>query len=210
MISLLLVEDTEIFRVGLKLILEKVNDFQIVADVGDGKSALKKVDQLKPEIVLLDIGLPDVDGITIARSIKAKAPETKILILTSNEVNETVLDALDAGVEGFCVKHNALTHLELAIRAVVEGKGWLDPQVGTRLAKFAPKAKDRAVARYALSSRELDVIQLLVEGLSNQQIAERLNLSPETIKSHLRRIMDKLLVSDRTQVAVKALREGIL
>lgn len=223
-ISIFIVEDYEITRVGLRLTLGQLPDFKIVGEAEDGQSAVRQVIDLKPQVVLMDIGLPIMDGIDATRKIKYQLPETKVVMLTSHDNDRDIFAALGAGADGYCLKEVGSAQLSSAIRAVSEGVAWLDAGIARRVLKAcvnninnAPPAVNNPASRgksvytsSPLSQRELDVLLLVVEGKSNQEIADRLVLSVETVKTHMRHIMEKLAVSDRTQAAVKAMREGIV
>lgn len=216
MIDILIAEDHEITRVGLRLTLEHIEGFRVVGEASDGKVAVEKALSLKPHIVLMDIGLPLMDGIDATCKIKEAQPATRVIMLTSHDNDRDIFAALGAGADGYCLKEVSESQLVMAIKAVADGVAWLDPGVASRVlracAKVPPQPDEqRAVTIVApLSEREIDVLRLVVEGLSNQEIADRLILSVETIKTHMRHIMEKLTVSDRTQAAVKAMREGLI
>jgi DNA-binding NarL/FixJ family response regulator len=170
----------------------------------------------------MDIGLPGLDGITATVQIKSQSPSTHVMILTSHDNDEDVFAAIRAGADAYLLKEVSSANLISAVRAVANGVVWLDPGVAQRVLRAsianAPKAVNAADAKHSkndanatpLSQRELDVLTLVVEGNSNQEIADRLILSVETVKTHMRHIMEKLSVSDRTQAAVKAMREGLV
>ncbi len=221
-IDIFIAEDYEITRVGLRLTLAHVADFNVVGEAEDGLTAVDMVVKLKPHVVLMDIGLPGLDGIDATHRIKEESPDTRIIILTSHDSDRDVFAALGAGADGYCLKEVSSVHLASAIRAVADGVAWLDPAVAKRVLQAsvtnAPKPVSINDAKSAkppatnspLSQRELDVLLLVVEGNSNQEIADKLILSVETVKTHMRHIMEKLCVSDRTQAAVKAMREGLV
>lgn len=217
-ISILMVEDQEVNRLGLRMVLDKFTDFSIVDEAYDGHAAVSKALALQPHLVLMDIGLPGIDGIEASRQIKSGLPATKILMLTNSGRDDDIFAALAAGADGYCLKDAAVDQLAMAIRAVSAGVAWLDPAIAQRVLHSCKQdgsnqsSGSRAVDRskFALSAREMEVLALIVEGLSNPEIAARLVLSPETVKTHVRHIMEKLMVSDRTQAAVKALRDGLL
>lgn len=221
-IDILIAEDHEITRVGLKLTLERVPGFRVIGEAEDGKSAVNKVAELKPHVVLMDIGLPLMDGIDATCRIKEELPGTRVIMLTSHDNDRDIFAALGAGADGYCLKEVSGSQLVMAIRAVADGVAWLDPGVAGRVLRACASANPVAQAAgedgackstplpSPLSQRELDVLRLVVEGLSNQEIADRLILSVETVKTHMRHIMEKLAVSDRTQAAVKAMREGLV
>ncbi len=217
-ISIFIAEDHEITRVGLRLTLEQLTGFQVVGEAHDGKLAADRIVELKPDVVLMDIGLPTIDGIEATRRVKEQSPDAKIIMLTSHDSDRDVFAALAAGADGYCLKEVSGTQLAMAIRCVADGAAWLDPGVASRVLKACASGGTqsssadpaKAASPQTLSQRELDVLKLVVEGLSNQEIAERLVVSVETVKTHMRHIMEKLAVSDRTQAAVKAMREGIV
>jgi len=219
-INIFIAEDHEITRVGLKLTLEHVSGFKVVGEAEDGKRTVKEVLELKPHVVLMDIGLPLLDGIDATCRIKTESPGIRVIMLTSHDNDRDIFAALGAGADGYCLKEVSGSQLIMAIRAVADGVAWLDPGIASRVLRavatatpHSPASEDGAVKAPGpspLSQRELDVLRLVVEGLSNQEIADRLILSVETIKTHMRHIMEKLAVSDRTQAAVKAMREGLV
>jgi DNA-binding NarL/FixJ family response regulator len=216
-IRILIVEDQEITRFGLKLTLENSPGMLVVREAADGLAAVEAVDACQPDVVLMDIGLPGIDGIEAAKQIKEARPQTRIIMFTSHDSPDEVFAALAAGTEGYCLKNISGDQLIRAIKAVHEGVVWLDPGIANRvLRNIGDQGGDKNskekkhFSKFDLSPRELEVLALLVEGLSNHDMAERLIVSVETIKTHMRHIMEKLAVADRTQAAVKALRQGLL
>lgn len=210
--TVLIVEDHQITRTGLRLTIEQDSRFEVVGEAASGKTALAQAKELKPELVLMDIGLPEMNGIEAAKLIKSALPATRVVMLTSHDSDEDIFAALAAGADAYCLKDIAREQLMNALKTVADGGGWLDPAIAGRVlrssaSRVLPPANE---SKFMLSEREFEVLRLLVEGLSNLQMAERLNVSPETIKTHMRHIMEKLAVSDRTQAAVKALREGLV
>ena len=217
-ISIVIAEDHEITRVGLKLTLEQMEGFQVVGEANNGKEAVEQVIEKKPNVVLMDIGLPLMDGIEATRRIKSEVPETGVIMLTSHDADRDVFAALSAGADGYCVKEVSSRRLAIAIRAIVDGAAWLDPAIASRVLRACATTVSTPPGNTEvekpdhspLSQREISVLSLIVAGLSNQEIAERLTLSVETVKTHVRHIMEKLAVHDRTQAAVKALRQGLV
>lgn len=211
-ISIMLVEDHQITRMGLRFALEQVHDLTVVAEAEDGNIAVVKALQVKPNVILMDIGLPGLNGIDAAQQIKAQNAAIGIVMLTSHSLDEDILAALAANCDGYCLKDVAADQLVNAIRTVHNGGIWLDPAIAKRVIRsfIEQKPVSTPVNTSTLTERELEVLTLVVEGLSNQEIAERLILSTETIKTHMRHLMEKLSVSDRTQAAVKALRTGLV
>ena len=216
-ITVVIIEDHEITRVGLKLTLEQSSGLKIIGEAPDGQTGVEEATRLQPNVVLMDIGLPGIDGIEATGQIKKKLPETKVIMLTSHSNDRDIFAALAAGADGYCLKETPISQLALAIRTVSEGAAWLDPGIANRVLRASVQGAARHEPEPTrtgnapkLSQREIEVLKLVVEGSSNQEIAEKLYLSVETVKTHMRRIMEKLAVSDRTQAAVKAMREGIL
>lgn len=212
LVRVLIVDDYEITRTGLRLTLEQQGQIQVVGEAGDGRTAVSKTLELSPDVVVMDLGLPILDGIEATREIKDRVPNTNVIILTSHNREEDVFASLAAGANGYCLKDISCEQLSIAIVAVSKGVAWLDPLIAQQVlqASSSPTPTKVCHNQYSLSERELQVLSLVVDGLSNQEIAKRLFLSPDTIKSHMRKIMEKLAVSDRTQAAVKALRQGMV
>lgn len=208
-IRVLVAEDHEITRTGLCLTLGQVEGIEVVGDAADGQSAAQKAISLRPDVVLMDIRMPTMDGIESTRSIKESLPDTKVLILTSYADDIDVIGALDAGADGYCLKTINKEKLVTAIQAVYDRAAWLDQEVAGRILR-GRLATRKSEGQLGLSEREMEVLRLIVEGLTNQGIADRLCLSVETIKTHVRHVMEKLGVSDRTQAAVKAIQVGLV
>jgi two-component system, NarL family, response regulator LiaR len=213
-IKLLLVEDHHITRTGLRLALEQEDKFEIVGEAADGPTAVSSALELKPDVILMDIGLPGMSGIEAAVAIKAKMPECRIIMVTSHDMQEDVIASLAANCDGYCLKDIDGAQLSRAIFSVYNGAIWLDPAIAKKVIKvYVGQPQGRTTtgtASTVLSDREQEVLSLVVDGLTNQEIAARLIVSPETVKTHMRHIMEKLSVSDRTQAAVRALRDGLI
>ncbi len=226
-ISVLIVDDQEIVRVGLKVVLEKqvpgLSNIEVIGVAADGLDALEKLETLNPDVVVMDIGLPFMDGVETTRKVKTKNENIRVVMLTSHRDERHIFAALAAGADGYCLKETSGEQLCFAVRSVYDGAAWLDPLIARKLLSAslsnlkaldasAIKSQDAKEGKKdieSLSSRELDVLRLVTDGLTNQEIAEKLVLSVETVKTHMRHIMEKLRVSDRTQAAVKAMREGL-
>lgn len=220
-ISVLIAEDQLTTRIGLTVIIERFPDFILVGEAENGLIAIERAKQLNPTVVILDVGMPVMDGIEATKQLKELLPEVKVLILTSHDHDDDVFAALASGADGYCLKDASADNLATAIRTVSQGAAWLDQAIAKRVlrassvspdkqSKPMPTASSPRRDKFALSDREHQVLELLVGGMSNQQMAENLFISSETVKTHMRHIMEKLAVSDRTQAAVKALREGLL
>lgn len=203
----LLVEDDPVMRLGLSHLLERYPQLKLVGEVEDGYSGVEAALALKPDLIVMDIGLPELDGIAATQQIKASLPEIRVMMLTSHNSEQEVIAALSSGADGFCVKGLDLEKLVVAIASVQDGAIYLDPQIAqcvvNRLQPAAP-----AKTENPLTDRELEVLKLIVDGHSNPEIASMLYISLSTVKAHIRGIMKKLAVDDRVQAAVIALRSG--
>ncbi len=212
-IRLVMIEDYKLVRIGLQMILSDDPGLELLAEAEDGETGLELVAALRPHLVLLDLGLPDMDGIEVTHRIKQMAPGIKILILTSHETEEEVAAALAAGANAYCMKDTSATRLIEVIKAVHEGAMWLDPRVASRALDIF--SQDAIRLRFnrsdmALTDREREVLRLIVEGMSNSEIARALGISVHTAKAHVCSILQKLSVHDRIQAAVKAVQEDII
>ncbi|MEX0271844.1 response regulator [Leptolyngbyaceae cyanobacterium UHCC 1019] len=208
-LKVLIVEDDPMMQLGLEQTLGEYPQLTIVGQAGDGYLAVEMAKSLKPDIIVMDIGLPRQDGIAATQQIKAILPEIHIVILTSHMTEIEVIAALSSGADAFCIKGTNVDRLIAAIAAAQEGATYLDPQIARRVIEhLKPPTSQTVVGR--LSQREMEVLKLMVDGYSNHEIATALYLSPNTIKTHIRGIMNKLAVDDRVQAAVVALRAGLV
>lgn len=210
----LLAEDHPLIRVGLKFLFDKSENFSVIGEASDGEEAVKLAEQLKPDVIVMDLRMPVLDGIQATRAIRKKWADAKIVLLTLYNSEAEILGALQAGVRGYCLKDTHFERLVAGIRCVLAGDMWLDSEVADKLVRVLPAVLNPSEREEeqepSLSEREVDVLALLVQGLSNSEIADKLQISSETVKSHLRHIMKKLSVNDRTQAAVKALKQGLV
>jgi two-component system, NarL family, response regulator LiaR len=206
---IVIIEDDPMIQLGLERVLSSHPQFQIVDIAEDGYLGVRAVLNQKPDLVIMDIGLPRKDGIAATQEIKAQLPDVRILILTSH-INQTeVLAALASGADGYCVKGASIDQMMAAIAAAQAGAIYLDPQVARCVMdNLRPSTENLNLGQ--LTSREMDVLKLLVEGKNNTEIGEALFLSPNTVKTHVRGIMNKFAVDDRVQAAVVALRAGLV
>lgn len=208
-IRILIVEDDPVMQLGLSELFEDQPQFEIVAQVGDGYAAIDRSRQLKPDLIIMDIGLPKLDGIMATQQIKATQSEVRVLMLTSHTDEPEMIAALASGADAYCVKGTNLDQLLLAIACAQEGATYLDPQIARQIIEtMQPASPKQNIGQ--LSSRELEVLKLLVDGKSNPEIAEVLLISLSTAKAHVRNIMSKLAADDRVQAAVIALRSGLV
>ena len=218
MISVLVVDDVELVREGLRMILDAEPDLSVVGTACDGAQAVSEVRRLRPDVVLMDIRMPGVDGLAATRHILGTAgmPPCKVIVLTTFDVDEHVYEALRAGASGFLLKDVPAAQLVHAIRVVAAGEALLAPSVTRRLiAGFTgsppPRASEPTVLPGVgeLTARELEVLVLLAGGLSNAEIAARLFVGEATVKTHVARVLMKLGVRDRVQAVIVAFRAGL-
>ncbi|MEV4064569.1 response regulator transcription factor [Nonomuraea dietziae] len=215
-ISVALVDDEAMIRVGLRMVLSGESDIQVVGEAADGVEALDLVARTRPDVVLIDVRMPRMDGLEAARRLVREHPDSKVIVLTTFDEDEHVASALRAGVSGFLLKVAPPEHLIEAVRTVAAGGGLLDPAVTLRvIAAFAAQpdpsqVTSRAAELESLTSRETDVLKLLAQGLTNTQIATRLYLGEATVKTHLSRILMKLNVTTRVQAVVFAYESGLV
>ena len=217
-ISLLMVEDHKLIRVGLKSLFSEASNIKVIAEAEYGKEAVDKAKMINPDVILMDIGLPDISGIEATRRILTDNPGQKVVILTSHINEKDVMDALNAGAYAYVIKDISTEILLMVIKTVFEGAIWLDPKVvpliRDKSSCFIPqKQTSRAAfrAQHAnLTEREYEVLKLVVDGQSNAEIANTLTISEHTAKAHVSNIIQKLVVDDRTQAAVKAIKDGLV
>ena len=213
-IRILVVEDDPMMRVGLKQLLSAQSQLEIIGMVEDGYLGVEAAAQLHPDVVVMDVGMPHLDGIAATQQIKQMQAGIKVIILTSHTDQTEVIAALSSGADGYCVKGASVEQLVKAIEVVYQGATYLDAQVVQVVInqlKTPPISKPtHTTAVGTLSERELEVLRLIVDGYSNPDIARALYLSEHTVKTYVRGILNKLLVNDRVQAAVVALRSGLV
>ena len=225
-LKVLLIEDHTMVRLGLSLVFENCQDIDLIAEADNGKKGVELASKLLPDVVLMDIGLPEMDGIKATELIKKSNSDMKILIFTSRESDDDVFDALSAGADGYIMKGADENQLISAIKAVAEGTAWLDPAIARLVLSNVRKsnnnsnnfvqtpAQNTTVSNqknsYGLTDRELEVLALIVEGLDNSQIAEKLVITLATAKAHVHSILQKLYVKNRTQATIQAVKEGLV
>ncbi|MDD3437275.1 MAG: response regulator transcription factor [Candidatus Gastranaerophilales bacterium] len=221
-ISVLLVEDHTMTRMGLSLVLEQAEGIELVAEAEDGIAGVQKAQELSPDVILMDIGLPNIDGIEATKRIKEINPESRVLIFTSRDNEEDVFASFKAGADGYIMKGASPAQTTNAIRAVSEGTAWIDPAIARLVLSNIQKSETSIPAAtgainykagrnsYGLTEREMEVLALIVEGLSNPQIADRLFITRATAKAHVHSILQKLYVDDRTKAAIMAMKEGLV
>lgn len=218
-IKVLLIEDHTMTRMGLSLVLGQAEGIMLVGEAEDGQKGVELAKELLPDVILMDIGLPIIDGIEATKLIKGAGLNSKVLMFTSRDSEDDVFASLSSGADGYVMKGINPEQLQNAIKAVNEGTAWLDPAVAKlvlsniqRQAKTPLKSGvDMVKANaYGLTERELDVLSLIVDGLTNIQIAEKLVIAKATAKAHVHSILQKLYAENRTQATITALKEGLV
>lgn len=233
-IRIAIVEDHELTRMGLEAALQRRDGLEVVGNAANGRQGLNLLNNTQPDLAIVDIGLPDIDGIELVRLFRESQGEhpssTKILMLTMHKGEDSVMAAFAAGADAYCMKDINMDKLEEAIRSTYEGNPWIDPTIASivlqQLRQNIPSpAVDREktiqikgldgdyadiVGSAGLTDREIQILQLIVRGASNSEIAEQLFVTVGTVKTHVRHILNKLCVDDRTHAAVLALRAGLI
>ncbi len=201
-IRVLCVDDHPLVRKGIASILANEADMELVAEAGNGREAVEMFRELRPDVVLMDLRMPQQDGIEATRAIRADDPEARIIALTSYDGDQDIYRALEAGVRGYILKEMVHTEVVRAIRTVVAGKRLMPPEVAERLSEYFPQV--------ALTPREVEVLSCVARGLANKEIAHKLGTANGTIKMHVQNILEKLGASDRTHAVTLAIERGIL
>ncbi|MEH2270440.1 MAG: response regulator transcription factor [Nostoc sp.] len=235
-IKILVIEDHNLTRIGLRSALQTQPEFNIVGEAANAADGIKLLKSLKPDVATIDIGLPDMDGIELTRTFRQYQAEnedytTKLLILTMQNSEQAVLAAFAAGADSYCMKDIETEKLVEAVQTTYSGSSWIDPAIadlvlqqirqdfpdGNRgasgkrvLIEGIDADTEKSIVSYPLTHREMDVLELIVAGCDNAEIAKRLYLTVGTVKTHVRGILNKLCVADRTQAAVRALRAGLV
>ena len=234
-IRVALIEDHDLTRVGIRTALLQKDEIEVVGEAANAAEGMKLLKTLQPDVAIIDIGLPDKDGIELTREVKSVGTQefaTKVLILTLQDNKEAVLAAFAAGADSYCMKDIRFDNLLEAVRVTYNGNAWIDPAIARIVLQQAqqnpPKLESggfdnkntnqqseleentETIDPYTLTERELEVLQIIVEGCSNAVIAERLYITVGTVKTHVRNILNKLCADDRTQAAVRALRSGLV
>lgn len=212
-LRILIVEDDPIMGEGLKQLLSSQPQSSVIGIAEDGYRGVEAARTAKPDLVIIDVGMPHLDGIAATQQIKKALPEIRVIILTSHTAETEIIAALASGADAYCVKGIDFNKLLTAIATVREGATYLDAQIAQKIINHLPtnpSGKNNRNTSEQLSKRELEVLKLIVEGYSNPEIAKQLNLSTNTVKTYVRSVMNKLMVSDRVQAAVTALRSGLV
>jgi len=210
-ITVLLVDDHAVVRQGVRTFLETQADLSVVGEAGSGEEAVELAEQHVPDVVLMDLIMPDMDGVEATRKVKQVSPRSQVVILTSYHEDEHIFPALKAGALSYVLKDLSAEELAEAVLKAAKGEAVLHPRVAARVIKELQGLRDNKVNPFTeLSERELEVLKLIADGMSNAEMAAKLVLSEKTIKGHVSNILSKLHLADRTQAAVYAWREGIV
>jgi DNA-binding NarL/FixJ family response regulator len=207
-ITILLVDDHAVVREGLRAFLELQDGLQVVGEAQDGEEAVAQAERLDPDVILMDLVMPRLDGVAAMRRLRESGSRARVVVLTSFLEDDRLLPAIQAGAAGYLLKNTEPAELARAIRAAAAGEAIIDPTVAARLVNAL--ADGRRSAAEELTRREREVLELIVHGRSNKRIAFELGIAEKTVKTHVGHVLAKLGVTDRTQAALLAVREGIV
>jgi len=210
----LLVDDHDLFRTGLRNLLEEQGDVQIVGECDNGTDALRGVRELAPDVVVMDLNMPGISGVEATRQISMVAPLTRVLVLTISDQDSDVMDAIIAGACGYLLKDASIAELVQGIHAAAVGESLVSPTIASkvlqRVRASSSSQRDADMIRSELSDREIEVLKLIANGKDNAMIAGELHISPKTVKNHISNILMKLQIENRIQAAVYAVRSGLV
>jgi NarL family two-component system response regulator LiaR len=207
-ISVLVVDDHAVVREGLRTFLELQDGIAVVGEAADGEEAVRQAEALRPDVVVMDLVMPRLDGVGAMRELRRRLPATRVIVLTSFTEDERLLPAIQAGAAGYLLKNVAPAELARAVRAAHAGEALLDPVIAARLVEAIAQPAG-APATEKLTAREQEILALIARGFSNKRIARELGIAEKTVKTHVGHVLSKLGVSDRTQAAVHAVRMGL-
>lgn len=210
MIEIVIADDHELVRYALNTVIDAEEDIEVVGEASDGKQAIEMVKKKKPTVLLLDLHMPEMDGVEVCRVVREQVPDTRVLILTSFDDDDEVFGALSAGAHGYIMKDVAPRALLETIRGVAEGRTVLDAAVAERILNGRDKVRTVAASDDTLSPREAEVLELMAGGLTNREIAERLWISEATVKTHVSHILSKMGQADRTKAVLMAIKRGLV
>jgi NarL family two-component system response regulator LiaR len=208
-IRVLIVDDHAIVRKGIRALLSEADGFEVVGEAEDGQAAVLAAAETRPDVILMDLLMPGMDGIEATRRITDQQPGARILVLTSFAADNKVFPAIKAGASGYLLKDSSPEELVQAIRQVHRGEPSLHPTIARKLLREIARSAEPQPAPEALTAREMTVLRLIAQGLSNQEIADRIAVSEATVRAHVSRILSKLHLASRTQAALYAVREGL-
>ena len=205
---MLIAEDHAIVRAGLKALIATEPGLEVIGDVGDGLEAVAQARALRPDVILMDLSMPHMDGINATREIKSEHPGARILVLTSFIEDDKVFAAIKAGALGYLLKESSPDDLLRGIRAVHRGESWLHPAIAAKLIRDL-QAPQNAPLKEPLTERELEIIKLVAQGLANKEIANQLEIAERTVRTHVSNILEKLHLANRTQATLYAIKKGL-
>ena len=208
-ISVLVVDDHAVVREGLRTFLELQDGIAVVGEAADGEEAVRQAEALRPDVVVMDLVMPRLDGVGAMRELRRRLPATRVIVLTSFTEDERLLPAIQAGAAGYLLKNVAPAELARAVRAAHAGEALLDPVIAARLVEAIAQPAGGAPVTEKLTAREQEVLALIARGFSNKRIARELGIAEKTVKTHVGHVLSKLGVTDRTQAAVHAVRMGL-
>ncbi len=208
-VRVLIVDDHAIVRKGIRALLSEAGGFEVVGEADNGQSAVLLAQETQPDVILMDLLMPGMDGIEATRQITSRQPKARILVLTSFAADNKVFPAIKAGATGYLLKDSSPDELVRAIHQVQRGEPSLHPTIARKLLQEIARPAEREPAPEALTAREMEVLQLIAQGLSNQEIADQISVSESTVRAHVSRILGKLHLASRTQAALYAVREGL-
>jgi NarL family two-component system response regulator LiaR len=208
-VRVLIVDDHAIVRKGICALLSEAGGFEVVGEAGNGQEAVLRAQESSPDVILMDLLMPGMDGIEATRQITSHQPKARILVLTSFVADNKVFPAIKAGASGYLLKDSSPEDLVRAIRQVHRGEPSLHPTIARKLLQEIARPAELQPAPEALTVREMEVLRLIAQGLSNQEIADRISVSEPTVRAHVSRILGKLHLASRTQAALYAVREGL-
>jgi len=207
---ILLVDDHKILRDGICSLLKEYDDMEVVGEAADGRTAIRLVEELSPDVVIMDISMPDLNGIDATRIIISHRPKVKIIALSMHYDKQFISEIFKAGASGYLIKESAFDELEHAVRVVMDGKTYINPQIASLVVEsLVTQSTPSAQALSLLTQREREVLQLIAEGKSTKQIARDLNVSAKTVESHRRQVMGKLNIRNVAELTKYAIREGL-
>ena len=211
--AVIIVEDHQLFRDGLKSMLSKRDDVAVVGEAEDGITALKLIRKLKPGLILLDLSMPKMGGISVLRDVKRELPDTRVLLLTIHESDQYVLEAFEAGADGYCIKDSSREELMMAIDSVLDGKTYISPGISDQVMEGFLSSRKRLKEKTrwdTITPREREVLKLLAEGYSNKEIGDLLNISVKTVEKHRANLIGKLDLHTVAELTAYAIQNGLI
>jgi len=208
-VRILIADDHPIIRRGIRAVLEVVPDMEVVGEAANGREAVAAVEKLRPDVILMDLVMPEMDGIEAIRRIRAHQPEARVLVLTTFAGEDKIFSAIEVGALGYHLKDSSPQQLVRAIRQVYRGESSLHPTIARKVLQELSRPSERPPTLDPLTPREVEVLRLVAQGLDNREIAEKLVISEATVRTHVSHTLSKLHLASRTQAALYALREGL-